>query len=75
MPVIHVVTANGCQGRNSTTVCTCRDRQGTCHHHVNAIHRERVKWLVWTPHEFMLEQIATLAIELKQSHVLLHGDI
>lgn len=75
MPVIYVAPGTGCQGRNSTMACTCRDRQGTCHHHVNAVHRKGVKLLVWTPHEFMLEQIATLAVELKQSHVLLHGDI
>lgn len=75
MPVIYVVPGTGCQGRNSTMVCTCRDRQGTRHHHVHAVHREGVKLLVWTPHEFMLEQIATLAVELKQSHVLLHRDI
>jgi len=75
MPVIYVVPGTGCQGRSSTTVCTCRDRQGTCHHHINAVHREGVKLLVRTPHEFVLEQIATLAVELKESQVLLHGDI
>lgn len=75
MPVTLVVPGASCRGSSSTTGCTCRDRQGTGLHHINAVHREGVELLVWPPQEFVLEQIATLAVELKESHVLLHGDI
>lgn len=60
---------------HSVVVCTCRYRQAACHHHINAVNRERVKLLVWTPHEFVFEEVATLAIELKESHILLHREV
>lgn len=55
--------------------CTCRDTDSSGHQPVDTVHREGVELLVGAPHELVLEQVPTLPIELKQGHVLLHGDI
>lgn len=53
----------------------CRNGEGGGYHHVNAVHREGVELLVQPAHELMLEEVATLPVELKQRHVLLHGQV
>lgn len=53
----------------------CRNRKGGGHHHIDAVHREGVELLVQPTHELMLEEVAALPVELKERHVLLHGQV
>lgn len=43
----------------------CLNGKGGGYHDVDAIYREWVELLVWPTHELMLEEVATLPIELK----------
>lgn len=52
----------------------CLDGEGAGHDCVNPV-AKRVKLLVSTTQDVVLEQVTRPAVEFKQSHVQLHGEI